>query len=257
MRSVVFLLSVLALAQAKAVEDPELDAYIRAILELFKAQMSTGIPELGIPVLDPFDIPHFDIPHIDDDVADVDITIDNLVITNLATFETKLAHLDLEGLGLELELTIFKLRGDAEYTLDGSIFGIFPLYGEGPMWLEIYGLDLYAKAAVLINAEGFLEVTTMDITADFIDIKLHLDNILGGGDFGETINTILNIMGGYIWDQLKDILFPILDDVLKKVINDALAGCSIADLIENGSCFQNELVLAARMGRTTFPIYKI
>ena len=38
------------------------------------------------------------------------IEIDNLVITNLATFETKIAHLDLEALSLELELTLADLR---------------------------------------------------------------------------------------------------------------------------------------------------
>ena len=44
--------------------DDSLDNYIRAVLETLKASMPTGIPELGIPILDPFDVPHFDIPHI-------------------------------------------------------------------------------------------------------------------------------------------------------------------------------------------------
>ena len=45
-----------------------------------------------------------------EDIAKVTIEIDNLVITNLATFETKVAHLDIEQLSLELELTIADLR---------------------------------------------------------------------------------------------------------------------------------------------------
>ena len=45
-------------------KDDSLDNYIKAILEQFKAAMPTGIAELNIPVLDPFDVPHFDIPHI-------------------------------------------------------------------------------------------------------------------------------------------------------------------------------------------------
>ena len=44
--------------------DDSLDNYIRAVLEQFKSQMTTGIPDLGIPILDPFAVPHFDIPHI-------------------------------------------------------------------------------------------------------------------------------------------------------------------------------------------------
>merc|ERR1711872_252929 len=236
MKGIFLLISIgLALSMPWAVRDDGLDEYLRQILELLKAQMPEGIPDLGIPPLDPFQVPHFDIPPIEEDIAKVTIEIDNLVITNLATFETKVAHLDIEQLSLELELTIADLRGDAEYKLDGTLAAIFPLYGEGPMWLEIYGLDAYAKASVLINEEGYIEVTSMDITADFTDIKMHLDNLL-------------NVMGVYIWDQVKVLLFPLLDEVLVKVINDALSGCSIADLIENGSCFKDRLEEAKMAG---------
>merc|ERR1719309_1717422 len=212
---VIFLLVVsINLVMPRAVRDDNLDAYLRQILELLKEQMPEGVPDLGIPPLDPFQVPHFDV----------------------------------EQLSLELELTLADLRGDADYKLDGTLAAIFPIYGEGPMWLEIYGLDAYAKASVLINEEGIIEVTSMDITADFTDIKMHLDNLLGGGPFGESINNLLNVMGVYIWDQVKVLLFPLLDEVLVKVINDALSGCSIADLIENGACFQEKMKETGRAG---------
>ena len=93
------------------------------------------------------------------------------------------------------------VQGDADYKLEGTIASILPIYGKGPMWLEILGLDVYAKTAVLINAEGFIEVPEMNITADFIDIKIHLDN--NQGQMGEAINNFLNVLGGYIWDQVR------------------------------------------------------
>ena len=46
-------------------KDDSLDNYVKAILEELRAAMAVGIPELGIPILDPFDVPHFDIPHIE------------------------------------------------------------------------------------------------------------------------------------------------------------------------------------------------
>merc|ERR1711892_1448145 len=159
MKVFLILTTVLSLTSARAVRDDNLDAYLRQILELLKAQMPGGIPDLGIPPLDPLQIPHFDISPIEEDIVKVTIEIDNLVISNLATFETKIAHLDIE------QLSLADLRGDADYKLDGTIASIFPLCGEGPMMLEIFGLDLYAKAGLLINTEGFIEVTEMDITA--------------------------------------------------------------------------------------------
>ena len=57
-------LSLIALSQQKPVKDP-VDDFLKQILELLKQMMPDGIPELGIPPLDPFDVPHFDIPHIE------------------------------------------------------------------------------------------------------------------------------------------------------------------------------------------------
>merc|ERR1712154_596250 len=116
-------LSLVALSQQKALRDP-VDDFLKQILELLKQMMPNGIPELGIPPLDPFDVPHFDIPHIQEDIITADVSIENLVIRNLSTFETRLAHLDLESLSLSLELGISDLRGDAIYNLTGNILGL-------------------------------------------------------------------------------------------------------------------------------------
>ena len=135
--------------------------------------------------------------------------------------------------------------------------------------LQLFGVTLHAKAAVLINAEGFVEVTIlsgylifsqiteMDIAADFDDIAIHLDDLVGGGNFGETINNILNLLGPMIWDLVKGYLFPLLDDILLKVLNDALAGCNIADLVQNGSCFQERLAdILKNHSEMPFPLFK-
>ena len=45
-----------------------------------------------------------------EDIITADVSIENLVIRNLSTFDTKLAHLDLEKLSLALELGIDDLR---------------------------------------------------------------------------------------------------------------------------------------------------
>merc|ERR1712055_919328 len=233
------------------VEDDNIDQYIRDILELIKSQMPNGIPDLGIPPLDPFEVPHFDIPHIDEDIIDVDIAVEDLVVKNISTFETKQAHLDLEALVLQLQLNIADLRGDANYLLDGTVLGFLPIYGNGSMWLEVWGLELYGVAGVLINSDGFLEVTRMNITAEVTgEIKLHLNNLYGDGNLGESINNLLNVLGGFIFDLLKDILFPLLDKLLIDILNQALAGCSIVDLVENGSCFQERLqeLMVAKAG---------
>jgi len=241
MRGTLLLTSLILSVSGAALRDDALDAYIKAILENLRDQMPEGIPELGIPPLDPLSVPGIEIPHIDEDLIKADIEINNLVITGISTFNIETVHLDLERLGLTLDLLIPDLRGDAEYFLDGTILGLLPLYGEGAMFLELFNLNMSAVANVMINVEGFVEITTMELGADFTEIKIHLDDLLGGGEFGESINNMLNLLGGFIWEQVKGFLFPLLNDVLVDVLNDALHGCNIADLIQNGSCLKEKM----------------
>ena len=56
------------------------------------------------------------------------------------------------------------------YNLDGSIFSLLPLYGDGDMYVEVTGLDLNANPGMVIDAGGFLQVTELDLGANFQNI---------------------------------------------------------------------------------------
>merc|ERR1711935_104915 len=216
-------------------KDDSLDQYLRAILEEFRNAMTVGIPEINIPVLDPFEVPHFDIPHIEEGPVKADITIDDFIIKNLASFETTNVHLDPVGLSLELELLIPLLRGDAVYSLDGNILSIFPLFGDGPMYIELSGLAIKGAAGVTIDGEGKVQVTDLTLGADFQGAVIHLDNLVGGGDFGDVINNLLSALAPTIWDQFKDFVFDDLNKLLTSIINNELGKCPIQDII-SGDC---------------------
>ena len=89
------------------------------------------------------------------------------------------------------------------YSLDGTIFSLLPLYGNGDMYIELTGLTLNANPGIKIDTEGYMQVTSLALGADFEGIVLHLDNLLGGGDFGETINNLLSVLGPQIWDLVS------------------------------------------------------
>ena len=153
--------------------------------------------------------------------VEADITIDNFVLKNLATFETQDLHLDLLKLHLDAQLTLPKLRvrlikgtkrrlfctffvkGDAVYSLDGSIFNLLPLYGDGDMFLELNELSIDVQGGLLITADGFLQVSDLEMDASFQSANLHLDNLLGGGDFGENINNLLTALAPTIWNEVR------------------------------------------------------
>merc|ERR1719402_1552885 len=219
--------------------DESFDNYIRAVLDTFRSQMTTGIPDLGIPVLDPFAVPHFNIDHISEGVAEIDIKIDDLVIHGLSTFTTDNVHTDLDAWSLDLALGIHFLRGVAIYDLDGIIASILPIYGNGEIQLNLTNVVLSASAGIgMDETSQYLQVTELTLLANVDKISLHLDNLLGPGSLGEIINEILNFLGGTIWDLVKDLIFNELDKTLMHIINDALDDCSLNDIINGNPCFK-------------------
>jgi hypothetical protein len=115
--------------------------------------------------------------------------------------------------------------------------GLFPLYGSGGMFIELGDLDITATADLALNAEGYLQIKDngLKLGATFGHIELHLDNLLGGGDFGEVINQLLSALGPTLWDLLDDDLFNIINDALTGVINSALDFCSVSEIVA-GTC---------------------
>ena len=70
-----------------------------------------------------------------------------------------------------------KLQGDAVYSLDGNILSIFPLFGNGPMYIELSGLSVKGAAGVTIDGEGKVQVTDLNLGADFEGAVIHLGTI--------------------------------------------------------------------------------
>ena len=71
------------------------------------------------------------------------------------------------------------------------------------MYIELSSLDISAHAGLSINSAGFLQVTGLDLDASFDNAVLHLDNLLGGGDFGEVINQVLSALAPTIWNAVR------------------------------------------------------
>jgi len=43
----------------------------------------------------------------------------------------------------------------------------------------------------------------LNLDANIGSIKVHFDNLLGGGDFGEALNSAISILGKTIWDLVR------------------------------------------------------
>ena len=63
--------------------------------------------------------------------------------------------------------------------MNGSLAAVFPVDKEGSMWLDVYDLNIYVNSTIMVNTAGFIAITEIEISAEWTEIKMHLDNIIG------------------------------------------------------------------------------
>jgi len=58
---------------------------------------------------------------------------------------------------------------------------------------------------------------------NFTTMVVDFENLMGGGDLGDTLNAIMTNLGTTIFNQVKPYVIEVLDSSIIKVINAALA----------------------------------
>merc|ERR1712198_613888 len=227
MKALAFFAGVFLLASVKV--DESVNNYIRAILQNLKAQMPSGIPDLQIPILDPLSVPIIN-EHVRDGPADIQIREDNLKINGMSKFETQKVDADLQNLRLSLSLFIPRVAGNAVYDLNGKIFSIIPVYGKGKASVQLVDLVASGSAALPISMDGHLQATEFDVDPSFGGIAVNLENILGGGNLGQVVNGVVNMLGKTLFDKFQPEIRKALNKAIIGEVNKALRKVKLSDI---------------------------
>ena len=97
---------------------------------------------------------------------------------------------EMKQINLKFKLPI--LRTDGEFKLNGTIINIFPLHGDGNMFVELGNFQINILGELFIGTNGFAKITTLNLDAKFETSNLQLENlfIIERG-LGEKINRII------------------------------------------------------------------
>lgn len=218
---------------SQPLNDPDLDTisiYIKKTLENLREVMPHGIPELKIPQLEPFKLPVIDIPRIREGVADVQLAMKDFILGGLSSFNVRHAKGNAGDMSVELELFFPEVAANANYDLDGKIL-IFPLYGKGPASVKINDLNIKFSASVSIENMKRVQLNNLRVDLTFGQIQIYLQGIVGGGNLGNVVNTLINALGKLIYDKLKDRLLPEVSRILVTVINNELKKVDLQQII--------------------------
>lgn len=203
--------------------DDALDNYVRQVINNFFASLATGIPELGLPPLDPLLIGNITVPHMTLPGGYVDAAVAGATVHELSKLTVTSLHIDLDHLHMEMRAFLPYLTTDGSYSLDGLFMKVFPLYGDGPFKIELFDLTMMGAGSIAVDDTRHLQLTSLAMDLDFTTIIVDFENIMGGGDFGDTINGILTNLGKTIIDQVKPTIIGYLTNGIITVVNDALS----------------------------------
>ncbi|XP_063592834.1 uncharacterized protein LOC134769954 [Penaeus indicus] len=202
-------------------------------LEAARSLLESGIPELGIPPLDPFG----PLPKIPFSVDTSGLWLEGIVndtyVRNLAQFVTCSVNLTF-GLAqkFDIEFRLQNFHMDGYYDVDGLALSLFPIFGNGGFRIDTYESGFTGGAKISYNPisdHASLKDLSLDIF--FSTMELEMECILGCGDMSDIINGAASEIAPFMFNAIWDYISPILSTALQDGINDILKNISISDII--------------------------
>jgi hypothetical protein len=139
-------------------------------LEDFKLTMDTGIPELGMPPLDPI---HMDL--LDFKFFNMTIEFVHIDMTGFKTFKLEKSSVDKSGRKWDIELSLPRVEAKGTYKMSGTIPPNFDLgFSTGD---ERFSADkLYITASVKLREKGDkIDVHDLDLSIKIEDINIEME----------------------------------------------------------------------------------
>ncbi|TOF87051.1 hypothetical protein CGJ15_25050, partial [Vibrio parahaemolyticus] len=229
-----------AVSSAQALEecqDPpgnnEIAALIVKAVEAVRPILSNGIPELGIPPLDPLGpLPniafHIDVPRLR-----MDGLLNETVVRHISEFIICQLNFTL-GITekLELDIRLEDFRIDGYYDVDGLALSLFPVFGNGNFSLDVYEAAVGGGAKISYNPlSDHASIKDLHLDINFDRLVLVMECILGCGDMSDLINGLIDEIAPVVFDAVWGVIDPILTSALENGINDILKNISISDII--------------------------
>ncbi|KAG0726510.1 hypothetical protein GWK47_036393 [Chionoecetes opilio] len=183
-------------------------------IESARPLISSGIPDLGIPPLDPLGpVPPVSF-HLDTLGLRMDGTVDETLIANLATFIVCSLNISIglsQKFAIEFRLDNFHM--DGLYDVDGLIAGLFPVFGGGKFRLDTYDTGFYGSAKLAYS------VFTDHASIKNLDFNVFFKNL--------EVSKLRPAIFDAVWGAIK----PPLADLIQTGINQILKNISISDII--------------------------
>nr|ANA78435.1 takeout-like protein [Helicoverpa armigera] len=205
---------------------------VKKSIEALRPQISTGIPELDVPSLDPFFIP--EIKALTADNTPLRATGHNIKVTGAGSFVIKSLTVDLDTLKIKARVRFPKLHFEGQYKLDGQVL-IVPLKGEGNLNADAVKCDAeLVLHTQIVNKDGvdYVKFKKIDTDINIKDYRVKLDGLFNGDkNLGEAANQAINQNRGEILRATKPHLEKTVSTNLLEAANNVVEGLTLDQLL--------------------------
>ncbi|XP_011153115.1 uncharacterized protein LOC105191425 isoform X1 [Harpegnathos saltator] len=205
-----------------------LEFKLRRFLEKFRARMRNGIPELGIPPLEPFTLDEIDIDTDNPEIGKVHLVIEDLELRKLSTFLIDRAKLSLIGPTIAINISIPEIYASGLYNISGVLGDTYQLRGEGPFQATIRDFRAYVNTMLGYSRGMYMKSFVLDFSLRAI--KIHLENFMGGLDVGKIMSKVFEELTPEALDIIKPDILPIIQNYVSSHVNETIHHLTMRDL---------------------------
>ena len=181
--------------------------------------MSDGIPNLGIPPLDPLVIDDFYLAE-DSHLVKCRVDFESVVVTGLSGIKILSVDYEESGLKVTIYASVKELKAIGSYNLDGKALVFIPLEGDGDAIVEAEE----ASVVISISVPSRDDLNpNIEVSFDVGSLKVYFEDLLGGEGLGDVLNQVLNIFGKKIFEIAESSISKEVKYALEKLINEEMS----------------------------------
>ncbi|CAH0600257.1 unnamed protein product [Chrysodeixis includens] len=201
-------------------------------IEALRPKLAEGIPELGVPGLEPFVIP--EIKALTTESLQIRASGHNVKVTGASQFTIKSLSVNLDTLEIRARVRFPKLHFVGEYKLDAQIL-VVPLKGQGQLTADAVKCDadvvIHTTIFTKDDAE-YIKFKKMDADINIKDYRVRLDGLFNGDKaLGEAANQAINQNRGDFLKAAKPHLEKTVTKILLDTANKVVDGLTLDQLL--------------------------
>ncbi|XP_065162859.1 circadian clock-controlled protein daywake-like [Atheta coriaria] len=154
--------------------NPDLGGCIKSSVLTLQPNLAKGIPELDVPVLEPFDVDDLSVR------TNLNINITDFKLHNLLAFEILDISASYEKYQFAFVLKFTNVEVSGDYTIDTKLLTI-PLQGHGPLTGRIGSIHFIGKLKgkrIQINGENHIELRFLEFKiTDWKNVKFSMSGL--------------------------------------------------------------------------------